>query len=81
MGFITGLSEVTLMGGGQMERYASREPFGFEMAVLLGSAIEPTTVNKFTMDGTNKVSPTGVYRDIRDVEGDKRGANGWGKRR
>ena len=31
------------------------------------------------MDGTKKVSPTGVYRDIRNIEGGERGANGQGK--
>ena len=44
-GDITGLIEVTVKGGFLMERYASRESFGFEMDVL-GSTRRPTTVNK-----------------------------------
>ena len=31
-----------------MEIYASREPFGFAMDVILGSKIGHTTVNKFS---------------------------------
>ena len=33
------------------------------------------------VDRTKKVSPTGVYMDVSDVEGDERGVNGRGKRR
>ena len=42
--------EVTIMGGLPMERDASREPFGFAMAVLLGSTRGPTSVNKFALN-------------------------------
>ena len=33
------------------------------------------------VDGTKKGSPTGVYRDVSDVEGGERGVNGRGVRR
>ena len=44
-GGITRLLEVTAMEGYLMEKYSSREPFGFEMT-LLGSTRRPTNVNK-----------------------------------
>ena len=44
---ITGMLEVTVMGGCLIKTYAPRKPFGFEMYVLLVSTIGPTTVKSF----------------------------------
>ena len=45
-GDITGLLEVTVQGSYLMEKYASREAFGFAMDVI-GSTRRCTIVNKF----------------------------------
>ena len=51
---ITGIIEVTVMRGFLIERYTSREPFGFVMAVL-GSTKIPTTVNKLAMADLQRI--------------------------
>ena len=47
-GYVTVLIEVNFQGGCLMERYSSREPFGFSISVLF-STIRPTNVNKLAM--------------------------------
>ena len=53
-GDITGLIEVTVMGGCIMERYVLREPLGFTMAVL-GSTTRPTNVNKLAVTALQQI--------------------------
>ena len=63
-GGITRLLEVTVMGGYLLERCASREPFGFEMAVL-GSTRRPTTVNKLAVPALRHIlTPSFITVDM-----------------
>ena len=62
--YLTRLIEVTVMGVCLMERYASREPFGFAMAVL-GSIIRPTTVDKFAVTDLQRImNPSFIALDM-----------------
>ena len=48
-----------------MERDASREPFGFKMAILIGSTIGPTTLNKFSVTTLKHIlTPSFITVDI-----------------
>ena len=63
-GYITGLLEVTVQGGGLMERYALIEAFGFAMGVL-GSTRRPTTVNKLDVIVLQRImTPSFVSLDM-----------------
>ena len=63
-GDITGLLEVTVMGGCLMERDASREPFGFEMDVL-GSTRKHNTFNDLAVTALQHIiTPSFVALDM-----------------
>ena len=55
-GYITGLLDVTIIGGCLMERDYSREPFGFSMSVL-GLTRIYTTVNKLAVTSFQCIMP------------------------
>ena len=64
-GGITGLSEVTVMGGYPMGRYDSREPFGFSMYVIICSTRGTTNVNKFALTALQRINtPSFVTVDM-----------------
>ena len=65
--YITGLLYVNVTEGYLMERYASREPFGFVMAVL-GSTRRHTTVNKLSAIAVKSIMiPSFVSLDMFDL--------------